>query len=1029
MKKWGWILLIPTLSHATTLTGTLAGSATSQTFTVVSSSSGAGVFKLVFEAGDNWGLSQWYDLVNDTAATNNLAGPFYSVNGPSNPCFAEPGLANITYYGNSDDKQDMQLAGCTYPSSPRTFSILQNTSDMVVVESSANPMSATTSPDPNISGVVRYYIKPDGKIYIRKKIITGKNAVDLGAGGTQDLFIGTMGLEDPGKDGAVPPDTTGYIRATTEQNPFSFENHGDSATFAYWSHNTPAPYTNWSRASILEAWSPNNVGSGVYSQIIHSWNAGPGYGSLRWGYRISPGPNVPANTTLTYEFLEQLGAENTNVLPNIVTSSTATTIANAFISAPTFPTISTSSPTIQPNLPIIPVNSVTQITVDQGATCTLQAGSTGTITSDCVYTAPGNLLAKHVLWGWPIDSQDSVFTTDISSMPVDTSSTTYLHAQISAAAIQPQLDFPSQLHNNFTPTQGLVFANSGVAGNYELLAFPNLRVENGYFTDSRQVDQHILAVNRDNGLQTEIYKTFPKGFEGSSPCGGLCNSGSGVTYTNNYVPSQGVGAGGLPIQRLTDSYAEIKNCADNGVPIRHAMRFTLSNGPISNGFKWPAVAVAPNGGALDYGTWVRLKGTFTPTGTAAQKCIQVQAQHYGMLLDDIGTTFGVQFQQDAAGDYGIASDILGLSSITGFNSDNFEVINSSTMKITDGLDPSSGSWRVNPSGPYVTPDSWAVVIASNTTTHLYSKMPISILPVAIGVENYMGYTFLAGTPATQLNVWVDSATIQTFSCTMTPTLGTLTSGGLYTPPSTVVNFSSSVVTCTADADATAKVVFPIFVHPLDGIRVRLSNATNVDYGPDVNSKMWRTEQGAYWRLQGHANCDWTSQTWTGVTDSGLYKQCEYVSNGSGDLLFRFNVPNGTYRTSLYFAVGDAFSAGAWMTAIDSQGQIYSGSSATTMTGGGPWTFDGITGKQVDICDVTGSCATKSPGTVTLDQTVSDGTLYFAVRHLAPNGVSQPASLLNAFQVVLVSSGTTPSPSNTSTKLQGHLTISGQAVIR
>jgi hypothetical protein len=31
-----------------------------------------GQFRLVFEASDNWGLDQWYDLVNDPKAMTNL---------------------------------------------------------------------------------------------------------------------------------------------------------------------------------------------------------------------------------------------------------------------------------------------------------------------------------------------------------------------------------------------------------------------------------------------------------------------------------------------------------------------------------------------------------------------------------------------------------------------------------------------------------------------------------------------------------------------------------------------------------------------------------------------------------------------------------------------------------------------------------------------------------------------------------------------------------------------------------------------
>jgi hypothetical protein len=39
-----------------------------------------GLFRLVFEAADNWGISQWYDLVNDGSAKTNLTGPGFGIN-------------------------------------------------------------------------------------------------------------------------------------------------------------------------------------------------------------------------------------------------------------------------------------------------------------------------------------------------------------------------------------------------------------------------------------------------------------------------------------------------------------------------------------------------------------------------------------------------------------------------------------------------------------------------------------------------------------------------------------------------------------------------------------------------------------------------------------------------------------------------------------------------------------------------------------------------------------------------------------
>lgn len=685
-------------------------------------------------------------------------------------------------------------------------------------------------------------------------------------------------------------------------------------------------------------------------------------------------------------------------------------------------------PVITPSVPQVWVSSAMQMNADQTVTWSMQSGSSGTISAGGLYTAPGPIVAKQSEFGCNLLPPDHVFNTKISALGVDTTTTTYMHGQISAAQITAEVDMPDQVYTNSTPSTSLVFANSGTNGSYQVDTFPNLRVENGLFTASDQVDQHILAMNKDTCVATELYKLYPIGFIGSGSCS-TCNSGSGVTYGDVYDLSQGVDAAGLYILPLTDGYQEIKNCADNGVAIKHALRMTFSVGIMSNLKVWPAVATAADGGRIPFGERFRLKSTFTNTGSAAVQCIEQQLKDYGAFANDGGINGHIQLRQDAVGDYtllqAIASELTGIS---GLNTDNMEAVNEASFEDLISTSPTYQKGRVDPANGTVTPETYAVVIASNTTTHQWSTMPIIVTPVTIGTDRPLGISILSGTKKIQMNIWVNNAIDTSYSCSMNPTLGTLASGGFYTPPASTVARSSTSVTCTATADAGAKISFPIYVYPLSGILERLSNNSNVDYGPDVNGNTWFSEKGAYWRLQGHANCDWSSDTWAGVPDSGLYKQCEYISNGSGDLLFRFNVSNGTYQTNLYFAVGGGaspFSRGSWIEAIDSQGSIYSGNSATTMTGNGPWTELGLTGKQIDVCDITGSCASQLPGTVTLNQTVTDGTLYFAIRHLAPHSVSQPASLLNAFSVVLISSATA-TPKET---VRGTVSIRGKGTIK
>jgi hypothetical protein len=160
--------------------------------------------------------------------------------------------------------------------------------------------------------------------------------VDLGCGGTCDLVILDMGLEDPTQQGTVPPDSQGFIRADKDTNPWDNSTVANEPyLFAYWNQSTGAPYTHRTYANVMIVLSPNNP-TKLY-QIRHSWSAGTGFGVVRWGYRYSPGPNMKAGQTISNDFLIQLGTSGSSVLPNITSAAVATPIANAYIANPNPP--------------------------------------------------------------------------------------------------------------------------------------------------------------------------------------------------------------------------------------------------------------------------------------------------------------------------------------------------------------------------------------------------------------------------------------------------------------------------------------------------------------------------------------------------------------------------------------------------------------------------------------------------------------------------------------------------------------------
>jgi len=306
------------------MTLTDSGSGLSRKVTVEST----GLFRLVFEAADNWGLAQWYDLVNDPSAQTNLTGPGYGVT--KDISTAEPGLFQQVFYGTKPDDPKLYTRAASYyfPNSPRTFNILENSSSRVVVQAISSPVTNAVGVLSNVTVEVTYYIYPNGKIYIH-------SVLQVAAAQTASEWrCATLGLSDPtSRDPYSGPDSTGWIRSSTSQNPYSSVSAPESYIFAYWrASTTPAPYTNFTKASVLLVPRPGNPNQG--QQGRHNWG-----GWKRWYYG-NVSLNLSARQSLAQDYLIQLGTQGSSVLPNINSSFVASPIAQAYFADPTPPPVS-----------------------------------------------------------------------------------------------------------------------------------------------------------------------------------------------------------------------------------------------------------------------------------------------------------------------------------------------------------------------------------------------------------------------------------------------------------------------------------------------------------------------------------------------------------------------------------------------------------------------------------------------------------------------------------------------------------------
>lgn len=981
---------------AQSLSLTTAGTGNSATITVVSTNQ----FKLVWEAADNWGLSQWYDLVNDPGGTNNVIGPFYSVNGSSAPCFAEPGLDNMVFYAVSDNKLNMRMVGngCPYAANfNATITVLLNTTSEIILQTTASPVSGTTAPNSNIIGGVIYYIFPNGQIYVHNTVYS-PTGVDLGSSGTTDLFAADMGLEDPTQTGTTPPDSQGWTRATSAENPWM----GDNTTanypyvFAYWNPSTPSPYTNWTKASIMMVKSPKNV-STLYP-IIHSWAAGTGYGNIRWGYRWAPGPNIGAGQTVSTDWLIQLGTQGSSVLPNMTgggTCAVCNTIANAYAVNPQPPASPPSSggappPPVSPPVAVVisSASHVVKVGTTQsfnanGGTApyiwSLAAGSAGSIDpSTGVYTAPSSGIANQTMAGCPVLPNDHVYNTRIDALPLNSNSASWI-SMIGNVALAAEVSFPLNVYNNSTPTTSMTFQYTpGANGPFPLLSAPYLAPEAGLYAPSFGPDRHILGVNTDSCQFSEIYQLYAPGTNLNCP---TCNSQSGVTFNGtDYALNHGVDAAGMYLQPLALRYSELL-----AGTINHALRLTLSNGILAGSFVWPATSYTAEAGYVPYGTRFRMKSSVNcATYSVMMQAVCTSLKNYGMFAVDGGINGHIQTMADASMDVNTATALF--SQIGNLNMSNFEVVDESSLEI------SASSGRVNPSNGYVTPANYAVVQVTDSASNTAS-VGVSIQPVTVGTKNIPWpqnagiLMVMAGTPQFQIPVIVNGTSNTAVTCSMNPSYGALTAGCLYTAPSSLSNtLDATTVTITSQADTNVSYSFPLYVFPSDAIRMHLGpKALTInnpvipydasgDYGPDVNGNYWWRQIGfPFWYY--NQDNSYPQSSWpNGYPDVGLYYTSTSAGAGS-DGGFGVMVPNGPYQIKLLFGSG-SISMGSYVFGVDSQGSLLY--------------------NNQDVCTVIGTCAGFTPGTLQFNVEVTNNQLYFAERELTAG------SLLNAFSITPIS---------------------------
>ena len=631
-----------------------------------------------------------------------------------------------------------------------------------------------------------------------------------------------------------------------------------------------------------------------------------------------------------------------------------------------------ASPTVSPSTATVKLYGKVQFSSTDTVTWSMYPGSTGTIDSNGLYTAPASIPAKNVSAGCLLLPNDHIYNTRVDNLPVDSNSSTRLN-NIGSVKVTLGTDFPLNVLTNNTPTTNMVFnytpSNDGY---FPTLSFPYMGVENmakpnNYFS----VDRHVLGINVDKCDIVEMYNFYPVGANGGCP---TCNSQSGIIssgYSYDLPNAQGgsTDAAGLYIQPLAIRYSELKSGS-----IKHALRFTLSNTYIYSGYLWPGTGYTTQCGnsstCMPYGSRLRLKSSFDISGFSKEtQTILTALKQYGMFLSDGGPSFSIQTMTDVGTDTttwaAIHSEIYGASTIT---SAQFEQVDESGLKISD----TSGQVKVD--NGYVVPDNYAIVLSTKNSDGTATRRYVAVEPATVGTKDIPfpiisgTLSVMAGTPQFQIPYWVNGATTTTVSCSMSPTIGSITSGCLYTAPTSGIKASSTtIITITPDADHSQAMSFPLTILSSDSIRINAGGKSSAsspppnydsqgNYGPDAHGAYWAPDPiglGSSW--YGRDDISYPQSSWPGSTDEALW----YTDNhGNSDGYYAAMVPNGNYTLKMGFAWNA--NPSQFVQSIDSQGSVIVDSQTFVNTEG---------------------TTAYTPITISKDIQVTDNTFYVAFRML------------------------------------------------
>jgi hypothetical protein len=366
---------------------------------------------------------------------------------------------------------------------------------------------------------------------------------------------------------------------------------------------------------------------------------------------------------------------------------------------------------------------------------------------------------------------------------------------------------------------------------------------------------------------------------------------------------------------------------------------------------WPATSFATDGGTIPFGARFRLKSSFNITGfSPAAQILLTQLKQYGLILADGG--YGWQANIEYTHWPKSIMDAMKSINNAGIGPSNFEAVDESGLEISS----TSGETTQNRETVTFTRTSDS---ATGTT---------DVIPQGVAVTLPEDILYIqAGSAAQTFSAYVNIGTV---TWSMSPTVGTLTSEGLYTPPATSSTLQSITVTATSSTNASIAVSMTVVIVPNGTIRLAPGQTTNYT---DSLGNLWLAGPLG----NGDASCNPGTEScfgygnggsWSG-TDITLYELPIYAT---GDLRFDISVPNATYTVTGKYANNSTADAGNFV--IEPQG---------------------VDGSPVDIFSLVGA---NSPKDFVSNITVSNGVLSYVLRAVNTSG-NRISPFISALEIV------------------------------